>query len=68
MSDVLTRRAPYKKGLRANYGNATPQQVARAMVRPVGRVEVESVEAPSSPLRSLVRHLAKTLSLGEGRA
>ena len=68
MSNTSARRAPYKKGLRADYRGATPEQVARAMMRPVGRVEVESVEAPSSPIRSLVQRIVRTFALRARRA
>ena len=68
MSDQRGKRAPYKKGLRANYGDATPEQVAQAMIRSATRVQSESVAAPSNSVRDLMRRIWRSFSLREKRA
>lgn len=71
MSDQRGKRVPYKKGLRADYRNATPEQVARSMVRSVTRQEpIESareVTAPPSSLRDLVSRVWRSFALREKR-
>lgn len=67
MPTVSAKRGPYKKGFRADYGDATPQQVARAMMRSVPRVPVEKDGPQLSLFGDLVQRLRRTFRLREKR-
>lgn len=67
MADTLRKRGPYNKGLRADYGDATPQQVARAMMRSAPRKRVETIETLPSPTSSFWRRFSRLFVLREKR-
>ena len=71
MPATATKRRPYKKGFRADYRGATPEQVAQAMIRSAPRLPSEVVENatnPSSPVRDFVKRMWRSLLLREERA
>lgn len=66
-----TKRKPYKKGFRADYRGATPEQVAQAMIRSAPRppsAVVENAASPSNPVRDFVKRMWRSLLLREERA
>lgn len=71
MSATATKRKPYQKGLRADYQGATPEEVARAMIRSAPRLPstvVENATNPSNPVRDFVKRMWRSLLLREERA
>ena len=68
---AAAKRKPYKKGLRADYQGATPEQVAQAMIRSAPRLPsavVATAANPSNPVRDFVKRMWRSLLLREERA
>ena len=71
MPATATKRKPCKKGFRADYRGATPEQVAQAMIRSAPRIPsavVENVANPPNPMRDFVKRMWRSLLLREERA
>ena len=71
MPATATKRKPYKKGFRADYRGATPEQVARTMIRsapPLPSTVMVEVADSSGPIRDFVKRMWRSLLLREERA
>lgn len=70
MSDQRGKRKPYQKGLRADYQGATPEQVARAMMRSSPSTEqvVVPQEVHTTTLRDFVRRIRRSFGWRERSA